>query len=326
MRINQTKNSPNFRGVYNNKLLLKGLDEISNHSASFVLGASFLGATILKPAVISVTPNVEKENKKVFSAESVASATSKLGIGLLVSIPIENTIKKILRNKKDYFKNGELKNEKFISQVLKMTSNIITAVPKSVLTVALIPVILDLFHKEKKEIKNKTPDTLLNPKTLKNPVFTSFKGNKFAKVLANTMQSKKMQEFALNNIKSEKNITRNASVATDVLLTATSVLSTSKSKKINKEQKKPLILNKVISTGISIFAGCSIDKLVQKLGVGLVEKFKQANINDKKLLKYLEGINVARPTIIFALIYYGLIPMISSYSADKITKIDNQVK
>ena len=111
-------------------------------------------------------------------------------------------------------------------------------------------------------------------------------------------------------------------VLNDILLTSTSALALCTSKKIDKERKKPLILNKLISTGISIIAGCSLDILAQKLGNGFVEKFKTVNSNDKKLLKYLEGINVLRPTLIFAFVYYGAIPVLSAFLSDKLSNLD----
>ena len=81
-----------------------------------------------------------------------------------------------------------------------------------------------------------------------------------------------------------------------------------------------MIANKILSSAISIFAGCAIDEIVQKLGKGFIENFKKANANSPKLHKYLEGLNIARPTLIFALIYYGIIPPITTFASDKLSK------
>ena len=316
MKINQIQNSQNFNGLYNNKILLKSLEKISEHGASFAAVTSFAAASVLRPAVVSILPNVDKENKKAFSAESIASATMKLLIALGVSMPIENAIKKIDVEPLKYLEAKNLKNYKFLSQIIKLGTNLITAIPKSLLTVALIPILMNLFNsKEKNKI-----DTNLNQKTLNNPNFISFKGNKLPQMLANLIESNQAQKFANEFSSDGKNIARNMSVLSDILLTTTSVISTKKSKKIDDKRKKPLILNKVISSSISIFAGFSIDKIAQKLGAGVVEKIKQANLNDKNISKYIEGINILRPTIIFALIYYGIIPVISALSSDKISK------
>ena len=121
------------------------------------------------------------------------------------------------------------------------------------------------------------------------------------------------------------------SIATDVLLTASFVHRTVKSEKIEKERKKALICNNVISTGITLAGGYSIDKLIQKNTNNFIENFKKVNGKNPKLSKYVEGINILRPTIIFALLYYGVLPVFSTYLSDKIDKLtqktsSNQLK
>jgi len=317
VKINQIKNTPKFSGLYNNKILLSSLETISNHGASFAAGASFVGALGLRPLAISITPKVNKENKKALSAESIASGAVKLLVALGVSLPIENEIKKISKNP-EFLKDISKNEFNFIVQTIKMGSNLISAIPKSILGVALIPVIMDLFS-DKKE--NKKDYSLLDSYSFNGyKKQVSFKGNKF---LTSIIESKRMQEFAKNNLKDEKNIARNMSIATDILLTTTGALGVKISKKINEKNKSTLILNKILSSGISIFAGFQIDEIVQKLGKGFVENFKNANLNDSKLPKYLEGLNILRPTLIFALIYYGIIPIITTFVADKINNVKN---
>lgn len=319
VRINQTKNSPEFQGIYNNRTALSALEAIANHSASFSAGAMFIGATVIRPLAIGLTPKVDRENKKILSAESISSGIVKLLIALGVSIPIENAVKKIDKNQ---IKNKD--NFEFLSQIVKLSSNLISSIPKSILGVALIPVVADLISsKNKKQEKQEKKETLLENvsfSSYKNSL--SFKGNKLSDAILNLTNSKFAQEFANKNLKNKNNIARNMTVLTDVALTSGSVLALNASKKIKKEDKKPLIINKVLSTIISILAGCSIDKLAQKLGDNFIKNFKKANLNSPKLSKYLEGINVLRPTIIFALVYYALIPIFTAYMSDKISKID----
>ena len=116
------------------------------------------------------------------------------------------------------------------------------------------------------------------------------------------------------------------SIATDVLLTASFIHRTAKSEKIEKERKKALISNNVISTGITLAGGYSIDKLIQKNTNKLIENFKKSNGNNPKLNKYIEGINILRPTVIFALLYYGVLPILSTYLSDKIDKLTERNK
>lgn len=324
MKINQIRNNQSFKGVYNNKLLLSGLEKISDNSASFIAGVSFLSATFLRPMAICATPKVDKENKKFFSADSFSSALMKLAIALCVSIPIEKSVKLIEQNKdnlltKDTLNSLSNKDLKFITQIIKQGANIIASIPKSILGVALIPVVLDLI-KIKKNNENNFAKNTESFSNFKNA--TSFKGNKLNNLVVSIVESKKVQDFALKNSINDKNIARNISVLNDILLTSTSALALTGSKKIDKERKKPLILNKIISTGASILAGCSLDILAQKLGKGFIEKFKSVNSNDEKLLKYLEGINILRPTLIFALVYYGIIPSVSAFVSDRLTNLD----
>ncbi len=320
MKINQTKNTPNFSGFYNNKVVLSSLEMVANHSASFVAGASFVGATLIRPLAISATPKAEKNNKKILSAESISSGIVKLLIALGISIPIENAVKNI--NKKQ-ISNKE--NFDFLSQAIKLSSNLISAIPKSILAVALIPLVADLLSFKRKENK-KEDKIILNPPTFiefKNNI--NFKGKKnsaLTKSIETIINSKQAQEFA-NNFSSKKDdLARNMTVLTDVLLTAGGVVAVETSKKIEKKDKKPLVINKLLSSAISIFLGCSIDKIIKNMGKNIVDNFKNENLSNPKLAKYLDGINVLRPTVIFALVYYALIPIFTTYVSDKITKID----
>ena len=292
MRINQTKNTQNFHGLYNNKAVLKGLEYVSEHGASVAAGVSLIGATILRPLAISATPKTNKENKKALSAESLASAFAKFAIVQAVALPIEGAIKKIDVNPKQYLNENTLKNlstkdYKFLTQSIKLASNFISAIPKSILGVSLIPIVIDLFSKNKKEKQN-------------NQAQPSFKG--LDKHLSKIINNEEIQNLAKKYSKNDANIARNMSVATDVLLSGASIFATKNSKKIKDEQKKPLIINKALSCAISIFAGCKIDEIIKKGTENIVQKFIEINKNSPKLAKYIEGINILRPTLVFALV------------------------
>ena len=51
-----------------------------------------------------------------------------------------------------------------------------------------------------------------------------------------------------------------------------------------------------------------------------VEKFKKINATNPKVEKYIEGINILRPALIFAGIYYGILPLFSTFMAEKVDK------
>jgi len=331
MKINSLNNELNFKSSLNNKFLLKSLEKISDHPASFCAGASFICATTIKPLFILLTPKTDKENKKTFSIEAFSSAFIKLLTTSAVTIPIEKIVNKISKNPQEFLKKEtleKLKNAKdfnFLTQIIKQGANIITAIPKSMLTVALIPILNSILFKEKKENK----DNILKDKIKKenNPNFIAFNGNinkKTTDFISSLINNKTLQNFATKNSKNDKNLAKATSVATDIVLAGSSVLSINSSKKIDKKNKKPLMINKIVSTGISIITGCIADSLIQNNTKNFIEKFITANKNNPKLPKYIEGINILRPTIVFALIYYGLIPMISTYTSDKLSKVENK--
>ena len=337
MRVDKVhNNAPNFKGGLNNKTLLKGLEIISDHSASFVAGVSFLSAMTLRPLAISLTPKAEKENKKYASANSIASGLMKLAIAESIAIPVEKAIKNIDLKPEKYLKketietlkNGaesliESKDYKFASQGIKLGTGIVSAVPKSLLTVALIPVVADkILNLKNNKIQEDNKDEY---DKVFEPVYNklSFKGGPmetFTKGVGKIFDLKGVQNFALSHSKNSANIARDIAIGTDLLLAGTSAIGIKSSKKIDTKRKNPLVYNNLISTGASILMGCGLDKLVQKGGKKFMNKFVEANKNNPKLAKYVEGLNILRPTLIFAFVYYGILPVVSTFFADKLDK------
>lgn len=361
MKINQIKNynhTPNFKGALNNKVLLSSLEKIADHGTTFVAATTFVMSSAVRPLVISLTPNVDKENKKYAAANSIASGITKFALTEAIALPVEKALKNIDENPSRFISENSifklkgnaatLQNSphyKVLNQFLKMSSGFITAIPKSMLTIALLPLISDLiFPKKRKEMPEKSQSTntfLKNtfdctkaPYTEFPKVFSefngkiSFKGNHkiLTKNVAKIFNNKKIQDFVINHNFDETNIARNMSVATDILLTGSYTLRTMSDKKINSDNKRPLIYGNLFSTAVSLSAGCFIDKLVQKNTKNFIKKFTLANQNDPKLYKYIQGINILRPTLIFAGIYYGLLPIVSTYFGDKFDKFTKKSK
>ena len=313
MRVDNIQKT-NFKGALNNKLVLGALEKISDNSATFTALTAVGASLLLRPLAISLTPKVQKENKEHSKANSVASGLIKLLTTCALSIPIERAIKNIENNPKSFLNQSALEFSKdknafnFASQVLKLSSNILTAIPKSALTITLIPLLIDKFFKPKEENNKKEQ--------------IPFKGklqDSFTKLVSKYFNNDSIQKFSKKNKVNSTNIARNMTAITDVLLTGSFVLNTKNNKKIDKERKNNLIYNHLIATGLSILGGFSIDIIIQKQGRGLIEKFALANKDNPKLTKYIQGINVLRPTIIFAFIYYGILPIISNYFAQKIS-------
>ena len=336
ININNQKTS--FKSIMSNKAVLKGLEVISDHSASFIAATSLVMAAGVRPLSIALTPNVKKENKQHAIANSVTSGLIKFAMAEAIALPIENSIKKIDKNPNKYlsqktidtFRSGakslaESGNYKFATQFIKQTSGLLTAIPKSILTVALIPPVLKLlFEKKKNTDKNAEISVYNQPNKIFNKDFQSsspsFKGlitEKAATGIGKILNNPSIQNAAKKFSANSADITRNMVIATDLLLSGSFALRTMKSTKIDKDRKKPLIYNNLISTGISVAGGYSIDKAVKKGTDKLIDKFAKANKDNPKLSKYIEGINILRPTLIFAAIYYGILPAISTFIADK---------
>lgn len=339
--VNYNNQNTAFKNIWTNKAVLKGFETISDHSASFIAATSLAMASFVRPISIAHTPNVKKENKQHAIANSIASGLMKFAMVEAIALPIENSIKKIDKNPKKYltqktidtFKEGakslsDSNSYKFATQFIKQSSGLLTAIPKSILTVALIPPILKLvFGKDNKNSEQSEHSVYNQPNKVFGRDFQSnapsFKGvitNKAAEGIGKILNNSSVQTAAQKFSTNASNITRNMVIATDLLLSGSFALKTMKSEKIDKNRKKPLIYNNLISTGISVVGGYSIDKAVKKGTDKFIDRFKQINKDNPKLAKYIEGINILRPTVIFAAIYYGILPAISTYIADKTDK------
>jgi hypothetical protein len=208
---------------------------------------------------------------------------------------------------------------KLMTQIIKLGTGVLTAVPKSIITVALIPIFMDkLFFKKKQSVETQKLET--PQKTNGNFNFTGSVTNKISKGLGKIIDNESFQKFAIKHKKQSDDIAKHITAGTDILLTATSAVQTNNSKGIKEERKKVLIYNNVISTAITLLGGYGIDKFVKKKSSRFIEKFKEVNANDVKLAKYIEGINILRPALIFAGIYYGILPIISTYTSEKVDK------
>lgn len=320
-----------------NKYILKGLDKISEHSTSFAAGTSLVLSSTLRPLAIFSTPNVEKENKQYAAVNSICSGLIKFGLVAAISLPIEYAIKKIDNKPKKFLSEktintlsenakplSESRSYRFITQMFKLGTGLLTAIPKSMLTIALIPILMDKLFPE--TTNKRHSDQPLKSKN-ENINFTGNISDKISKGLGKLINFEFIQNFAKKYSYKDDDIAKHITAATDILLTGSFAYQTNKSSKIKENRKKALIYNNVLSTGITLVGGYSIDKLIKNKSTKFVEKFKQLNAADPKVHKYVEGINILRPAIIFAGIYYGILPIFSTFMAEKIDKyIEKQSK
>lgn len=327
MQVNSlSPNNPKFTGALNNKFLLKGLEKISEHGMTVGAGTSLIMSLGVRPLAIQATPDVEKENKQYAIANSICSGVIKFGMVEALALPIENAVKKIDQNPRKYLKNSSKafvnsRSYELGTQIMKLGTGLVTAIPKSMLTIALIPVIMDkIFNIRPNDKKTEMP---AEPPADKN---LSFKGKSaIASGIGKVLDNKSVRKLLKKYENQDKDIAKHLSAGTDILLTSSFAWQTNKSDKIKENRKKALIYNNVIATGITLAGGYGVDSLVKEKSAKFVERFAKANKGDPKLHKYIEGINIVRPALIFAAIYYGILPIFSTYMAEKIDKfIENK--
>ena len=324
MRINNLSNK-----IFKNQFVLNTLEKVSEHGISAAAGASLFMSTFVRPAAIYFTPDTEKENKQYAMANSICSGLIKFALLESVALPIENAIKRIDKNSKKYLSKETLKNlktnapvpnsraYKFLTQTLKLGSGFLTAIPKSMLTIALIPIIMDkiILNRPFKEAEKNNPETKNGELN-----FTGSIGDRLSKQLAKIINNKKVQNYAVKFETKDSDIAKHITAATDLLLTTSFAYQTNKSKKIKENRKKALIYNNFIATAITIAGGYSIDKLIKTKSSKFIENFANMHKGNPKLPKYIEGLNIIRPMIIFGAIYYGILPIFSTYLGEKIDK------
>lgn len=342
MRIQNITRNNFTTGILKNKTVLKGLEKISEHGTSFSAGTSLFLSLLIRPAAIFSTPDVEKENKQYAAANSICSGLIKFGIVESIALPIESATKKIDENPEKFLNKMTIKNlknsrgnlsnsgrYKLMTQILKLSTGFITAIPKSMLTLALIPVLMGAIFNNKagqteKKVSGKNYQT--NFTSLNNDIKEKFNINftggidKIAWALGKIIDNKSFQNFAKKYESKDKDIAKHITAGTDILLTSSFAYQTHNSKKIKENRKKALIYNNVISTGITIGLGYGFDNIIKKKTDKFIEKFKKINASDPKLNKYIEGINILRPALIFAGIYYCILPIFSTFLAEKIDK------
>lgn len=322
--------------ILTNKTFLKCLEKVSDHGTSFSAGTSLIMSLSLRPLAIMITPDTEKENKQYAASNSICSGLIKFALVEAVALPIENAVKKIDKNPEKYLNKiaieklgkevkslASSRSYKLLTQIIKLSAGFLTAIPKSMLTVALIPIVMDKMFKMSKEQNVKNIET--NNKTyIEKPnsgvFFTGGLTEKVAKGLGKIIEKKKVQDFAIKYQEQDKDIAKHITAATDSLLTATAVVQTNKSNKIKENRKRALNYNNTISTAITIVGGYFVDGLIKKPTGKFIEKFKTLNAGNPNLAKCVEGINILRPAIIFAAIYYGVLPIFSTYLSEKIDK------
>lgn len=311
------------QSVYNSRILKKGFEFAANNGALFAAGTSLVLSTVARPIAILATPDTDKENKKYACAKSFSSSAAGYLLMFLASRPVAGAVKKIDENPEKYLKQktvenlkqgskalGHSKKYQFATQLFKLGLGFLIAVPKSIITCALIPPIMaGLFKKKNPENENKNGKNISFGGWYQKGEEQLSKG--IGKLIDRPFIQKISEKF--HNTNFEQHIIS----LTDILATGAFIHQTSTSKKIDDSRKKALMYNAGISTGLCIAGGYGINRLLKKPAEKFIDKFSQANKNDPKLDKYIEGIKVAKPVLILGGIYYIIIPLLSTFLADR---------
>ncbi len=155
----------NANKIYSSGLLKKSLGFAADNGALFLAAVAFVTGAVLRPLAIFATPGVKKGNKEYASANSISSSVIGLGLMALASTPIAHAVKKINANPEKYLSKATIKNltndktllssskYKFATQLFKIGSDFVCAVPKALLTCALIPPIISALFPRKDDAK-----------------------------------------------------------------------------------------------------------------------------------------------------------------------------
>ena len=154
----------NANKLANSDIFKKGLELAADNGALFAAGIALATTTLLRPWAIFATPGVKKENKEYACAKSIASGAIGFGVMAAISTPIAQAMKKINANPQKYMKAETIKHlsdganlikskkYELASQVFKLGADFVSAIPKAMLTCALIPpIMMALFPKRKQD-------------------------------------------------------------------------------------------------------------------------------------------------------------------------------
>ena len=183
------------QSIYNSRVLKKSLKFASENGALFAATAS-LAFSAIRPLIILATPKTDKENRQYASTKSIASTLTGYLLMLGASLPIAKAVKNIDNSPEKFLKNSTIKHLKagektikasekynFATQLIKLGLGFIIAAPKSIVTCAIIPPIMDTLFKNRGKTQKEKP--------YKNTTFTGKIPNK---KLTNTIRINKKRK------------------------------------------------------------------------------------------------------------------------------------
>lgn len=150
------------KSFYSNSKLLKFLHLAEDHKSVFGALFALVLTCSLRPGAIMLLPSNKKniDDNKYASAHSIASGLIGAAISVAVLLPISTAMGKIVKKPSAFLKNPDslLRKDKKVLETAKtfvsMLSDTATAIPKGIITVALIPIVLkNVFGLDKKKVQ-----------------------------------------------------------------------------------------------------------------------------------------------------------------------------
>lgn len=165
--IEDNKGKKNF--LITNKGVKGFLDLAADSEPLFNATFSIALTCILRPASIMTLPSNKKNNddKKYAAAHSIAAGVISYFMALIIFNPVADAMKKIAKDPGQFIKGSSLLGDKkaidAAGTYIKMLPETILAIPRAVVTIALIPPILKyVFGWEKKKTQQQTINTPQN--------------------------------------------------------------------------------------------------------------------------------------------------------------------
>ena len=299
---------------FSSKLVKNTIKMASDNPVLFSSTATLALSGIVRPAVILAAPQKDKEDKKYAVTKSITSCVAGYAFAYTVSKPVETAIKRMDWTPQKYLKpetianfKGEAKkiteSEKYLfaTRFFKTGVGVLTAIPKSLLTCALIPVVTSGLKHKKQKSKNEVEGE-------QKPSFAG--ANKLAQGLGKIMDSKFMQKFSDKFM--DTNLVQAMSAVTDILMMGSFTNSVRKSKQIPEENKKPLIFNSLFSTSMSIVTSVALNKYTDKKMDKFVDYFLNLNKDIKNAQVCAQGIKTSKTVFVMGGVHYIVMPFLST--------------
>jgi hypothetical protein len=341
-----------------NKYFNKFLDILADNSliadALIALGLT----TIARPASIYVIPAKDEQEKKKNNyqvAHSIATGVLGLATTIAVAEPIKRGVKKLMKNPEKYMKNDASyikNNERVFKETAGRLHQPIFLPLRAALTIMIVKPILEslglskdghatisaqdkakmdfsfMSFKGLNEKKTFNRFTNINASAQKNNKNVAFKGagsavtEGIAKGVGKIADTKGFRKF-IEWFKEKNQWFPHLIAAESLWLSGFYMQQTAKSKKIEKDQKLPMILNQGITAVLCTIGAYKLDGVINKKLDKYKDVYKRMNpqLEEKVMNRRLTGIRLLGPIVIFTTIYRFVGPVLVTPIANKISEM-----